>query len=205
VSGEDLDAVTELDEATQAVEEALGALLRFDREIRATGIADEERVSGENEPRLVAARAVDHREAAVLRSVTRCMDRPQDDLADLDLRPVVERLVRERRPCVAVNANREAVLERETSVAGDVIGVRVRLEDAHEPDLAAFRLRQYRLDVVGRVDDDRDALLLVADEVAGATQIVVQELLEEHGATLPPASAMYPKAAPVRAPRRAGA
>jgi hypothetical protein len=70
------------------------------------------------------------------------MDRPQDDLADLDFRPVVERLVRERRPCVAVNANREAVLERETTVAGDVIGVRVRLEDADEPDLAAFRLSQ---------------------------------------------------------------
>ena len=87
--------------------------------------------------------------------------------------------MRERRPCVALDANREAVLERETSVAGDVIGVRVRLEDADEPDLAAFRLRQYRLDVVGRVDDDRDALVLVADEVAGAAQIVVQELLEQ--------------------------
>ena len=143
VAGEDLDAVTELDEAAQAVEEALGSLLRLDREIRRAGIADEERVAGEDEPRLVAAGAVDHREAAVLGSVTRRVDRPQDDLADLDLRPVVERLVRERRAGVAVDADRDAVLERETSVAGDVVGVRVRLEDADEPDVAALRLRQH--------------------------------------------------------------
>ena len=105
------------------------------------------------------------------------------------------------------------MLEREASVAGDVIGVRVRLDDADEPDVAAFRLRQHRLDVVRRVDDDREAGVLVADEVAGAAEIVVQKLLEEHGATLPPASAMYPKAAPAgqgrrlpaRAPRRAAA
>ena len=197
MSGEDLDAVAELDEAAQAVEEALGSLLRLDREIRPAGVADEERVAGEDEPRLVAAGAVDHREAAVLGPVTRRVDRAQDDLADLDLRPVVERLVREGRLGVAVDADRDAVLEREASVAGDVIGVRVRLEDADEPDVATLGLRQHRLDVVGRVDDDRDAGVLVADEVAGAAQIVVQELLEEHGATLPPASAMYPKAAPV--------
>ena len=86
-------------------------------------------------------------------------------VADLDLRPVVERLVREGRPGVAVHANRDAVLEREPSVAGDVIGVRVRLEDADEPDVAALRLRQHRLDVVRRIDDDRDARVLVADEV----------------------------------------
>src|SRR3954449_6874300 len=85
------------------------------------------------------------------------------------------------------------------------------LDDADEPDLAASRLRQHRLDVIRRVDDDRDAGVLVADEVAGAAQIVVQELLEEHGATLPPAPAMYPKAAPLgrrlpaRAPRPAAA
>src|SRR3954453_2332753 len=96
-------------------------------------------------------------------------------------------------------------------MARDVIGVRVGLEDADEPDFAAFGLRQHGLGVVRRVDDDRDAGVLLADEGAGAAQIVVQELLEEHGATLPPASAMYPKAAPLgrrlpaRAPRRAAA
>ena len=196
MAGEDLDAVAELDEPAQAVEEALGSLLRLDREIRPSRVADEERVAGEDEPRLVAARAVDHREAAVLRPVARRVDRAEDDLADLDLRPVLERLVRERRLRVPVHADRDAVLEREPSVTGDVIGVRVRLEHADEPDVAAFGLRQHRVDVVRRVDDDRDAGVLVADEVRGAAQIVVEELLEQHGATVPPASAMYPKAPP---------
>jgi len=59
----------------------------------------------------------------------------------------------------------------------------------------------------------RDAGVLVADEVRGAAQVIVQELLEQHGSTLPPCSAMYPKAASARlrrpprarAPRRAAA
>src|SRR5262249_62239943 len=99
------------------------------------------------------------------------------------------------------------------SVAGEVIGVRMGLQHADEPDVVMFRFRQHRLDVKGRVDDDRHTLVLVADEVTGAAQVVVQELLEEHGATLAPVTAMNPKAAPMlwlrprpaRAPRRAGA
>ena len=67
----------------------------------------------------------------------------RSDVADLDLGPVLERLVREGRPGVPVDADREAVLERETPVAGDVVGVRVRLEDADEPDAVPLRLRQH--------------------------------------------------------------
>ena len=140
MAGEDLDAVAELDEPAQAVEEALRSLPCLDREIRPARVADEERVAGEDEPRLVAAGAVDHREAAVLGAVTRRMDRAQDDRADLDFRPVVERLVREARPGFAVHANRDAVLEREASVAGDVVGMRVRLENADEPGFVMLRL-----------------------------------------------------------------
>src|SRR5256885_11735197 len=92
VAGEDLDAVAELDEPAQAVEHALGALLRFDREIRTSRIADEERVAGQDEPRVVAAGAVDHREAAVLGPVPRRVDRAEDDLADPRLRPAPGRL-----------------------------------------------------------------------------------------------------------------
>jgi hypothetical protein len=33
----------------------------------------------------------------VLRTVPGCVDRPDEDVADLDLRPVLERLVLERR------------------------------------------------------------------------------------------------------------
>ena len=209
MAGKHLDAVPELDQPAQAVEEALGSFPRLDGEIGPSGVADEERVAGEDEPRLVAPGTVDHREAAVLGAMARRVDRPQDDLADLDLRAVVERLVRESGARILVNANPRVVLEREPSVTGDVIGVRVGLEDADEPNTVMLRRREHRLDVVGRIDDDRDTGVLVTDEVGGAAQVVVQELLEKHGATVPPASAMYPKAAPAgprgRVPRRAAA
>jgi hypothetical protein len=195
--GEDLDAVSELDEPPQAVEEALGSLPCLDREIRPADIADEERVAGEDEPRLVAAGAVDHREAAVLGPVARRVDRAEDDIAHLDLRPVLERLVREHGLRSGVDADRDVVLERKPAVTRDVIRVRVRLEDADEPDTLALRPRQHGLDRVRRVDDDRDACVLVADEIRGAAQVVVQKLLEQHGATLTPVAAMNPKAAPV--------
>ncbi len=108
----------------------LGSLLRLDGEVGPPGVADEEAVAGEHEPRLVAARAVGHREAAVLGTVPGRVDRANDDVADLDLRPVLERLVLEGRARDRVDAHGNAVLEREPSVARDVVGVRVRLEDA---------------------------------------------------------------------------
>ncbi len=82
--------------------------------------------------------------------------------------------------------DRDAVLEREAAVARDVVGVRVRLDDADEPDVAPLCFLDDRLDRVRRIDDDRHAGVLVPDEVAGAAEIVVQELLEEHRPTLPP-------------------
>ena len=46
-----LDAVAELDEPAERVEEALGALARLDREVGPRGVADEERVAGQDDPR----------------------------------------------------------------------------------------------------------------------------------------------------------
>ena len=199
VAREDLDAVPELGEAAQAVEEALGALLastaRSGRPASPTKSESPVRTS--------------HGSSLRERSITakqQCSGRcpgvwivAQDDVADLDLRPVLERLVREGRPGLLVDADRDAVLEREAAVSRDVVGVRVRLEDADQPDVVPLDLCQHGFDVIRRVDDDRDAGVLVADEVRGAAQVIVQELLEQHGATLPPCSAMYPKAAPARA------
>jgi hypothetical protein len=212
VAGKDLDAVAELDESAKAAEQALRSLLRLDREVRPRGVPDEQRVAGEDEPRLVAPRPVDHGEAAVLWPVAGRVDRPEQNLADLYLRPVLERLMRERGVGVPVDADRHPVLEREAAVAGDVVSVRVRLEHADEAHAPSLGLRQHRLDRVRRVDDDGDAGLLVPDEVGGAAQIVVQELLEQHEPTLTPAPATNLEvsrgpaiARRLRAPRRAAA
>jgi hypothetical protein len=54
------------------------------------------------------------------------VDRPDDDLAEVDLRPVLERLVRERGSGRSVDADRDAVLERKSAVPRDVVRVRGR-------------------------------------------------------------------------------
>ena len=64
-----------------------------------------------------------------------------------------------------MNADGQVVLEREPSVAGHVVGVRVRLDDPHEPDVPPLGLLEVLLDREGRVDDGSDAGALVADEV----------------------------------------
>ena len=45
MAGEELHTVGELEQQLQRVEEALGALLRGDREVGARDVADEERVA----------------------------------------------------------------------------------------------------------------------------------------------------------------
>jgi hypothetical protein len=93
-----------------------------------------------------------------------------------------------------MDVNGDAVLQREPPVPGDVVGMGVGLDDAHEPGTLPLRLLDDRLGRVRRIDHDREAGVLIADEVTGAPQIVVQELLEEHRPTLAPVAAMNPKA-----------
>ena len=83
-----------------------------------------------------------------------CRQRTRDG-ADGDLVAVRERVVRVRGARVDVDRHRHAVLEREPAVAGEVVGVGVRLEDAHDPDAEPLGLRQVLLDRVGGVDEER--------------------------------------------------
>jgi hypothetical protein len=88
--------------------------------------------------------------------------------------------MRERGSGGGMDPHRHLVLERESSVPGDVIGVRVRLENGDEPHLPAGTLIQILLDHVGRIDDGGDACMLVADDVGATSEVVIDELLEEH-------------------------
>ena len=101
----------------------------------------------------------------MLGPVPRRVQHAHDDIAELDLLAVGERLVRERGFRGCVHAHGDAVLEREAAVAGDVVGVRVRLEHGDELEPAAGALIQILLDRVGRIDDDGHSGVLVADEV----------------------------------------
>jgi len=182
VPGEHLDAVGQLHQPPERVEEALRAFRGTDREIGARGVTDEQGVAGEDEPWLVRARPVDHCETAVLRPVAGRVDAAKRDVADRDLAAVLERVVRVLGLGRGMDAHGHVVLEREPAVAREVVGVGVRLERPHDAHLEPFRLREHLLDRVGRVDDDRLLHLLAADEVRGAPEIAVQDLREQHGA-----------------------
>ena len=56
-----------------------------------------------------------------------------------------------------MDAHRDAVLEREPPVPGEVVGVRVRLDRADDADVAPLGLVEVLLDREGRIDDDRVA------------------------------------------------
>ena len=178
--GEDLDAVRKLEQPAQRVKEPFRALLRGHCEVRTGGVADEERVAREHEPRLVGARAIDDGETRVLWSVPGRVDRAQDDLAELQLHTVLEAVVRILGRSRAVDRDRDAVLERQPAVARQVVGVRVRFDCPHDLHVAPGRCCQHRFDRVRWIDDCGDARVLVADQIRRTAQVVVQKLLEQH-------------------------
>ena len=180
MAGIDLDAVAELDQAAKRVEEALGALARLDREVRSGRVPDEERVAGQHEPGIRPSRAVDDGETAVLGPVAGCVDAAEHDVADGDLVAVLHRIVRILRLGRGVDAHRDAVLERQPAVAGEVVCMGVRLDRSHDANAAMLRLDEVLLDREGRIHDDRGSRALVADEVGGAAEVVVDELREDH-------------------------
>jgi hypothetical protein len=116
----------------------------------------------------------------VLGPVSRRVHDSDRDFAERDLLPVLELLV-----CVLglgrrVDMHRQPVLERESSVAGHVVCVRVRLEDARDAHVALFRLLEVLLDRVRGIDDHGLTRGLVADQVGRAAEVVVDELPELH-------------------------
>ena len=73
------------------------------------------------------------------------------------------------------------MLEREPPVPREMVGVRVRLDDADDANAAPLGLLEVLLDREGRVDDDGLAGSRIADEVGGTPERVVDELGEDHG------------------------
>ena len=156
------------------------ALDRLAREVGPRRVADQQRVAGDDEPRLVAAGAVDHLEAAVLGPVAGRVHDSEHDLAQRDLLAVLERLVRVLGRCGRVHVHRQPVLEREAPVTRNVVCVRVRLEHARDPDVPLLGLLEVGLDRVRGIDDHGLTRGLVADQVGRAAEIVVDELPELH-------------------------
>ena len=183
MTGHHPHVVGQLQQAMEAVEEPFGAVACVDGEVGPRRGADEQRVAGEQ--------CVAGEEAAVLRPVARRVQRLHGDRADGDLVPVLERIVRVRGAGVGVHRHRQAVLERQPAVTGDVVGVRVRLEHARDSEATRRGLFEERLDRVRRVDEHRLARLFVTDQVRRAAKVVVDELAQVHRRrNVPPAPAV---------------
>ena len=127
--------------------------------------------------------------AAVLGPVAGRVQHANRERADRDFLPVLDRIERELRLGERMDAHRDAVLERQAAVAGDVIGVRVGLEHADDPHACLLGFFEVGLDRVGGVDDHRLAGRLVADQVGRAAEVVIHKLAEQHVSTTLPTSA----------------
>jgi len=134
----DLDAVVETQEhARQALVRLLGRAGAA--EVGAPDRPHEERIAGEDEPGLRATLEVGHEEADRVRRVARGVGDRQPDVPDADRVAVPEPLVVEREPGRRVGEDRRASRGGEVAVAGDVVGVGVRLDDVRDREATAPR------------------------------------------------------------------
>ena len=85
--------------------------------------------------------------------------------------------------CVAIQVPSVA---GQHAVPGDVVGVRVRLDHADEAERRCVADLEHRAHVQRRVDDDRLADVVAADDVRGTAEIARQDLLEDHRARMVP-------------------
>ncbi len=167
------------------MEQTLGSLARLDREVGSRRVAHEERVAGQHDPRIRAAREIDDRDATVLGPVSRRVDATKDDVAEHDLGSVFHGVVRILGIRGRMDAYGGLVLERQAPVAGEVVGVGVRLDHANDAHPLPLGIFEVLLDREGRIDHDRLPSSGIADEVGSTPQRVVDELREDHGRARP--------------------
>ena len=171
----------------QGVEDPARALLLVDRQVRPRHVAHEERVPAQHCPRLGAARGVHEREGGVLGTVPRRVQRADRELAERELPAVVEGLVVVLGRRLAVDVDHGAGGGRQAPVARHVVRVVVRLEDVLDPRAEIAGDAQVFVDVQPRIDHGGHSRVIVTDHVARAAEVVVDELPEDHPATLRPA------------------
>ena len=182
VAGPDLDLVGQREQPlVQRAEDAGGALARLDRQVGTGDVADEERVAAQHGDRVAAALGVAQQEGGVLGPVAGRVDRlDRHRLAQLQRPAVGERLVLVLGLGQLVDVDRRPGGAGEATVAGDVVGVVVRLQHVLDPHPVQAGEVHVGVDVPLRVDHRGDARARVADQVGGAAEILVDDLSEEH-------------------------
>ena len=113
----------------ERAKDAAGAVLLVDREVGSGDVADEQRVAGEDSPRLARAGAVDKHESGVLGTVPGRVQRANLQGAEFELPAVIKRLVVVGGLGVTVDVDGRAGGRDEAAVTGNMVGMVVGLED----------------------------------------------------------------------------
>ena len=98
-------------------------------EVRAAGVANEQRVAGQHEPRVIAAGVVGDEVGVVRERVAGGRDRRDLDVAERDHVAVAQRVVLELDTRAIGQVRGRAGAGDQIGQAGDVVGLHVRLED----------------------------------------------------------------------------
>ena len=126
--------------AVQRARHLLDGVLAVGVQVRAAGVADQQRVAGEHEPRLVAARVVGDQVGVVRERVPGRGDRLELGVAELDDLAVAQRMVLELDAGALGQVGRRAGARDQLGQPGDVVGLHVGLEhrdDRRRPALSA--------------------------------------------------------------------
>ena len=185
VGGIHLDAVRQDQEPRgEALVQARRRVLAA--EVRPADIADEQRVPGQHEPRLVAPGRVGHEKADAVGRVPRRVDDLERDRSHAQLLAVLDRGVGEGRLGRGMDVDARPGLGGEGLVARDVVGVQVGLDDVGDCEALLSAQSQVLVDPVPPgIDHHGLAGATTADQVRETAGLLVEHLLKDHGRNLP--------------------
>ena len=147
--------------------------------VGAADVPDEEGVAREHAARRVVVSVLVDEDADRLRGVTGGLHDLERHAAEADALAVAQRADLELGLGGAV-ADPGARLAGELEVAGEEVGVEVRVDDPDDRQTARRRVVEVLRDVTARVDDDGLSGRLVADEVGRLREAVEVVLAEVH-------------------------
>ena len=146
------------------------------------GVADQERVAGQDHPRVVGSGVVGDQVGVMRLSVSGGRDRLELGVADVDDLAVCERVVVEVDARALRQVRGRAGAGDQIGQARDVVGLNVRLEDGGDRHVLGLGERDVLVDQVDvGIDHGELASALAAEQIRGAGGFVVEQLAEEQG------------------------